>query len=218
MIAARAAWWIGIIASAITILAWLSGTTSFFDMIPEPTSHEAAEQNDPLIAFLEKAHFDILIDVSGSMRGFAESKDPYWHLLLKTAEARAIDRYSLGEDLRRISKVSQVSIEHLAFRDNHTNWQLGLGRWTHISPGDRELLVISDEMPGADEFDRIAIQNGMGVALMRSYDLQFKGRVYSDGESENFAGLREIKVAVLTQRDADEQLKKFLKSPKAPKT
>jgi len=77
------------------------------------------------------AAYDVMLDVSGSMAGFAEF--PVWTRLLNTLDTDAERKWVFGEDTQRF----EAPLSEAELRDNETRLGSALRTWlTTARPGD----------------------------------------------------------------------------------
>jgi hypothetical protein len=157
----------------------------------------------PALAADGAADCDLLLDASGSMRGFL-IHDEFTNLL-RAATALCPRVFLFGDRLRQASGPIRAD----TFDDQHTNLGPDIQDWLALAPGDRSLVVVTDNV--ADDS-----VNGAGGSQRAFYDilqrddspfsrvaiillrLQFGGQVYSPtNHHTRYDGPRALSIYVL---------------------
>jgi len=158
--------------------------------------------------------YDLMLDKSGSMAGFARTEDATWTRLIEGLESGASSRYAFGDDVVRLQPGQTLLTQKLD--DNLTKIGDAMDRWIKDSKDGDTLVIITDNVVDYGSAEKEAEQglfyqhlvgsesyvSEIGVLLVR---LPFRGRIYPlrGGGFADYDGKRALVLYVFSRFNED---------------
>jgi len=158
--------------------------------------------------------YDVMLDVSGSMRGF-KKEAATWKQLLNNLEASARHKYQFG-DRHNFMRI-EGSLTQVRLRDNKTYLGQALKSWVNVSEPDDVVIVLTDNVADTmgnsaqsqDSFYDLFSQAESPFSHVAIYPmtLPFNGKVYplGNGRSKRYKGPRALSTYAVARNVSDEQ-------------
>ncbi len=158
--------------------------------------------------------YDVMLDVSGSMRGF-KKEAATWKQLLTSLEASARHKYQFG-DQNNFMRV-EGSLTQVRLRDHKTYLGQALKSWVNVSEADDVVIVLTDNvadtMGNSDQSQKLfydllsEADSPFSHIAIYPMTLPFNGKVYplGNGRGKSYKGPRALSTYAVARNFSDEQ-------------
>lgn len=161
------------------------------------------------LAWRPAAAYDVMLDVSGSMAGFANEAD--WAQAMRRLDAGAERKWIFGDRTRRF----RGALQRAPLQDQTTRLGSALQTWLQAASVDDTLLMITDNVAadgGSGDTEQrlfyrlLQADSSLGHIAVVPLRLPFAGEVYhptNAGVKGNYRGERALAAYVIAKRNHD---------------